>query len=251
LIVVPQSLVQQWLDEFAKHAPDVVVIRYEGWKKLEANHDGSSKNKYGASMAKQSATVKVEEDIGFDVPSREFISNIVESEVDVVLTDFATLRTDFDVRHPPPKRPRRGGVEYVRSDQPRSPIVAMHWWRLVIDETQLADPSGATKPAETLRVIPRAHSLAVSGTPAKAITSDLYGSLHFIGVPLSMRQWQSLQRMYFLPAFIGLFEKLCIRTTKKQLKDTDGLQETPAKYVVPVQLTPIEMQVSPRQSRSR
>lgn len=229
---------QQWFDEFEKHAPDVTVIRYEGWKKLEAN------------FKKTMPTNGIKDDpeeVDMEKPAKSFIRHIIDSNVEVVITDFISLQADFNVRLPPPKRPRRDGIDYMaRSEQPRSPIVAMHWWRLIIDETQLADPAGTTKVAETMRVILRTYSLAVSGTPAKANTSDLYGSLHFIGLPLNSRQWQNLQRNYFLPAFVNLFERVCIRTTKKQLKGSHGLQEPPAKYIVPVELTPVEMQVRPR-----
>lgn len=238
---MPASLVQQWFDEFNKHAPDVTVIRYEGWKKLEANY---------RKTAQPNEIENESEEVDMEKPAKSFIRHIIDSNVEVVITDYNSLQSDFNVRLPPPRRPRRGGIEYgPQSEQPRSPIVGMHWWRLVIDETQLADPAGTTKIAETMRVIPRTYSLAVSGTPAKANTNDLYGSLHFIGLPLSSRQWQNLQRTYFSPAFTNLFERVCIRTTKKQLKGSHGLQEPPAKYIVPVELTPVEMQVSRRRLR--
>jgi E3 ubiquitin-protein ligase SHPRH len=51
-----------------------------------------------------------------------------------VITTYQTLRSDLNVAHPGPKRPRRTKVVYER---PRSPLVMVEWKRVVMDEVQM------------------------------------------------------------------------------------------------------------------
>ena len=69
-------------------------------------------------------------------------------------------------------------------------------------------------------LIPRKHSLAVSGTPARTDIRDLMGSLKFLRVPVipsDGRLWHRLQQAPMRSAFEGVFQSLAIRTTKKEV----------------------------------
>jgi E3 ubiquitin-protein ligase SHPRH len=110
-----------------------------------------------------------------------------------------------------------------------------------MDEVQLCGDSSAS--ANMVSLIPRKHSLAVSGTPAKTDIKDLMGSLRFLRVPVlpyDNRLWHRLQQSPMRPAFDGLFQTIAVRTTKKEVA---GEFEIPhqSRLVVPIELSEIEM----------
>ena len=59
------------------------------------------------------------------------------STFDVVIVTYPVLRTDFNVAHAAPVRPRRADVTYSNVDRPRSPLVMCEWYRVVMDEVQM------------------------------------------------------------------------------------------------------------------
>ena len=66
-----------------------------------------------------------------------------------------------------------------------SPLNQIHWWRVVIDESQmLKEPKGAHAMTHFLTAdkLPRVHSWLMSGTPAGNVVEDLLGQLLFLGV---------------------------------------------------------------------
>jgi E3 ubiquitin-protein ligase SHPRH len=91
-------------------------------------------------------------------------------------------------------------------------------------------------------LIPRANSLAISGTPAKTDIRDLMGSLRFLRVPdlpYNPKMWHRLQQPAMRSAFEGLFRELAIRTTKAEVQSEFHLPPQ-NRYVVPLTLSPIE-----------
>ncbi len=102
----------------------------------------------------------------------------------------------------------------------------------------MADPSGSTKIATTVRNIARVHALSVSGTPAKADISDLGGSLALIGLDIAPRTWTLLQVPAHKRMLLGLFSRVCVRMTKQHLR-----RDPPKRYIVPASLSSVEMQV--------
>lgn len=91
---------------------------------------------------------------------------------DIILTTFTVLQQDLGVARAPVIRPRRATVLGSYSDElkkVRSPLVTVEWARVIMDEVQLF----GGRAAEMMSLIPRVHSLAVSGTPAKTSVGDL------------------------------------------------------------------------------
>jgi len=112
---------------------------------------------------------------------------------------------------------------------------------VIMDEVQLCGDSSSS--ANMVSLIPRKHSLAVSGTPAKTDIKDLMGSLRFLRVPIlpfDNRLWHRLQQSPMRPAFDGLFQTIAVRTTKKEVA---GEFEIPrqSRLIVPIELSEIEM----------
>ncbi|WWC59243.1 uncharacterized protein I303_101793 [Kwoniella dejecticola CBS 10117] len=127
------------------------------------------------------------------------------------------------------------------NERPRSPLVMVEWWRVIMDEVQLAGDSSDS--ANMVSLIPRRHSLAVSGTPARADIKDLMGSLKFLRVPViphDSRLWHRLQQPSMRAAFEGLFRSIAVRTTKREVSGEFNLPHQ-NRYVVPVELSEIEL----------
>ena len=57
---------------------------------------------------------------------------------DVCITTYNVLQQDLGVARPPPDRPRRAGVEYVNLERSRSPLIMCEWYRVIMDEVQMA-----------------------------------------------------------------------------------------------------------------
>ncbi|ORY26908.1 SNF2 family N-terminal domain-domain-containing protein [Naematelia encephala] len=270
LIVTPPSLLKQWVSEIQRHAPTLRVCVYDGWRALQ-----KSVEKMQAATIKQRAAkkrkrterfrtktaqkyrrlnggpVKSEslksesesdesdsEDSLLDMTQREFL-NYVRAH-DVVITTYLDVAKDLDVARPPPQRSRRATTDYQIRSRPRSPLVMVQWWRVVMDEVQLqSDKSNA---ANMVSLIPRTLSLAVSGTPARADIKDLLGSLKFLRVPVlpyNPYLWHRLQQSSMRSSFDGLFKALAVRTTKKQVAGEFNLPHQ-SRLVVPIELSEIE-----------
>ena len=85
LIVCPLSILQQWQDEIATHAPALHVVAYEG----------------SANLTESDRFVKA------------------FKAADIVLTTYNTLQRDLSLHR-------------VNA----SPLLGVHWWRIMIDEAQ-------------------------------------------------------------------------------------------------------------------
>jgi len=173
LIVTPSSLAGQWVDEINTHAPSLKVLVYEGWSKVavpilnspeEIERTRKLLKKSGnlgpTIEEKKSVTTnirskkgrgKVRHNDGRDVieESNEIKMVDVDKErgflswcdyvhgFDIVVTTYATLRSDFNVARAVIERPRREDVSYANVERPRSPLVMVEWMRVVMDEVQM------------------------------------------------------------------------------------------------------------------
>ncbi|THH15865.1 hypothetical protein EW146_g4683 [Bondarzewia mesenterica] len=263
LIVTPPSLFQQWRDELALHAPSLRVFEYEGWSKLPVpiieaavaeNLESKGKNSLKASTNKSRSTNKkskgqaVDSEDGMIVDSEEKTKAETQdwcsyvNTFDVVITTYNVLQHDLNVARPAPVRPRRGVAEYTKAERPRSPLVMVEWYRVIMDEVQMV---GGGKTQEMVSLIPRYSSFAVSGTPARAQVSDLSHVLRFLRVDsdiYSPRIWKSLTRPAFAGQFAALFQRYAIRTMKASVKDELTIPQQ-TRFLVPIELGKVERHV--------
>ncbi|WWD22076.1 hypothetical protein CI109_106565 [Kwoniella shandongensis] len=254
LIVTPPSLLKQWVSEMQRHAPSLRICVYEGWKSLQkgvekqraarlkaqgAKNDAAKKRK-NAQFRNQTRKKYAKSNGGARV-KQESDEEDGEEDVAVVVDVEEEVSQDLKVAVPVPPRSRRATANYQLNERPRSPLVMVEWWRVVMDEVQLHGDQ--TDAANMVSLIPRKNSLAVSGTPARADVKDLLGSLKFLRVPIlphDNRLWHRLQQPSFRPAFEGLFKSIAVRTTKKEVAGEFNLPHQ-SRFVVPIELSAIEL----------
>ncbi|KAI0120076.1 SNF2 family N-terminal domain-containing protein [Nemania sp. FL0031] len=216
LIVTPETLQNQWVSEFKKHAPGLLVMKYPGmkvWandKKLNAEHKGES------------------------LVSR-FISRL--AKCDVVITTYNVLQTEIHYATTPPERSMRYEKRHERHT---SPLVQISWWRICLDEAQQID-SGVSSAAKVARQLPRVNAWAVTGTPVKDDPNDLWGLLLFLRYePFASYQivWKALLETH-QTLFGSLFNNIAIRHSKGAVRNELKLPSQ-KRYIVNMPFTAIE-----------
>jgi E3 ubiquitin-protein ligase SHPRH len=187
LIVTPPTILQQWKDELARHAPGLSVLHYKGVSDIESSKKAS----------------------------RSILQDFAQR--DVVITTYSVLAKEIHFAVDPVERSlRRRERKYER---PRSPLVQTHWWRVCLDEAQMVE-SGVSAAAQVASLLPREHAWAVSGTPLKKDVQDLFGLLVFLRYPpfcTSSAIWKRLIAHYG-GLFKSLFGQITLRHTKDQVR---------------------------------
>lgn len=187
LIVTPPTILQQWKDELARHAPSLSVLHYKGVSDAQSSKKGN-------------------QSIVADLAQR-----------DVVLTTYSVLAKEVYFAVDPPERSLRQR-EHKRT-RPRSPLVQMYWWRVCLDEAQMVE-SGVSAAAQVASLLPRKHAWAVSGTPLKKDVQDLFGLLVFLRYQPycnSSAIWNRLIHQYG-DVFKTLFGRITLRHTKDSVR---------------------------------
>lgn len=147
MIVTPNSLAQQWVDELKLHAPSLKVLVYDGWEKVpvpivesEANEERftarvkktvpkKSKKRKGKASKAHDSEDEDEED------ASEWCTWV--NTYDVCITTYNVLQHDLGVARPPKERPRRTIATYHDREWYRSPLVMCEWYRVIMDEVQM------------------------------------------------------------------------------------------------------------------
>ncbi|XP_076834961.1 E3 ubiquitin-protein ligase SHPRH-like [Brachyhypopomus gauderio] len=166
LIISPSSICQQWVEEINRHirSASLRVLVYQGVKR------------------------------------HGFLQPHVLAEQDVVITTYDVLRTELnyvDLPHSNSKDGRRFRNQKRYMAVP-SPLVAVEWWRVCLDEAQMVECTTA-KAAEMALRLTSINRWCVSGTPVQRGLEDLYGLVLFLGVdPYWVKHWweQLLYRPY-------------------------------------------------------
>uniref|UniRef100_A0A7N6AM93 SNF2 histone linker PHD RING helicase n=1 Tax=Anabas testudineus TaxID=64144 RepID=A0A7N6AM93_ANATE len=166
LIISPSSICHQWVEEINRHirSSSLRVLVYQGVKK------------------------------------HGFIQPHMLAEQDVVITTYDVLRSELnyvDIPHSNSKDGRRFRNQKRYMAIP-SPLVAVEWWRICLDEAQMVECPTA-KAAEMALRLASVNRWCVSGTPVQRGLEDLYGLVLFLGAdPYWVKHWwdQLLYRPY-------------------------------------------------------
>ncbi|XP_073413769.1 E3 ubiquitin-protein ligase SHPRH isoform X1 [Dendrobates tinctorius] len=198
LIISPSSICHQWVDEINRHvrSSSLHVMVYQGVKK------------------------------------HGFLQPQMLAEQDVVITTYDVLRTELsyvDIPHSNSKDGRRFRSQKRYMAIP-SPLVAVEWWRICLDEAQMVECTTA-KAAEMALRLTGVNRWCVSGTPVQRGLEDLFGLVLFLGVdPYWVKHWwdQLLYRPYCrmnpLPLY-RLIAKVMWRSAKKDVLDQIQIPE--------------------------
>uniref|UniRef100_A0A4W5PI40 SNF2 histone linker PHD RING helicase n=1 Tax=Hucho hucho TaxID=62062 RepID=A0A4W5PI40_9TELE len=192
LIISPSSICHQWVEEINKHisSSSLRVLVYQGVKK------------------------------------HGFIQPHMLAEQDVVITTYDVLRSELnyvDIPHSNSKDGRRFRNQKRYMAVP-SPLVAVEWWRICLDEAQMVECTTA-KAAEMALRLSSVNRWCVSGTPVQRGLEDLYGLVLFLGVdPYWVKYWwdQLLYRPYRrgnTEPLYNLIGQLLWRSAKKDVID--------------------------------
>ncbi|PNH69587.1 hypothetical protein VD0002_g799 [Verticillium dahliae] len=156
LIVCPESLRQQWMDELERHAPHLLVSYYPG----RAQFRNQSEEEVFRNMAAH----------------------------DVIVTTYRTLTAEIHYATKPPERSRRREREYER---PKSPLTQISWWRVCLDEAQMIE-TGVSAAALVARVLHRVNAWGV--TVWKALTKNHKPLFHDLFHDIAIRHTKKLVR---------------------------------------------------------
>ncbi|XP_074846526.1 E3 ubiquitin-protein ligase SHPRH isoform X2 [Carettochelys insculpta] len=192
LIISPSSICHQWVDEINRHvrSSSLRVLVYQGVKK------------------------------------HGFLQPHMLAEQDVVITTYDVLRTELnyvDIPHSNSEDGRRFRNQKRYMAIP-SPLVAVEWWRICLDEAQMVECTTA-KAAEMALRLSGINRWCVSGTPVQRGLEDLYGLVLFLGVdPYWVKHWwdQLLYRPYCRKnpqPLYNLIAKVMWRSAKKDVID--------------------------------
>ncbi|CBQ72230.1 conserved hypothetical protein [Sporisorium reilianum SRZ2] len=205
LIVAPETLRAQWIEEIDRHAPGLAVYSYLGRTKAES---------------------EVPEGLTWEAWAQGF---------DVMVISYTVLARELDTAKAIRERSRRHERKYER---PRSPLVKLHFHRVLMDEVQMI---GSGNAAETVSMISRGSSIAVSGTPVKKI-EDLKSCFRFLRVPgylASAMEWQAVLHPCLAPALVRVLRTIGTRHTKTQVASEMSLP-LQTRAVIPIDFTSIE-----------
>nr|XP_009667059.1 PREDICTED: E3 ubiquitin-protein ligase SHPRH isoform X2 [Struthio camelus australis] len=192
LIISPSSICHQWVDEINRHvrSSSLRVLVYQGVKK------------------------------------HGFLQPHMLAEQEVVITTYDVLRTELnyvDIPHSNSEDGRRFRNQKRYMAIP-SPLVAVEWWRICLDEAQMVECTTA-KAAEMALRLSGVNRWCVSGTPVQRGLEDLYGLVLFLGVdPYWVKHWwdQLLYRPYCRKnprPLYSLIAKIMWRSAKKDVID--------------------------------
>ncbi|XP_056151483.1 E3 ubiquitin-protein ligase SHPRH isoform X2 [Lampris incognitus] len=192
LIISPSSICHQWVEEINRHirSSSLRVLIYHGVKK------------------------------------HGFIQPRMLAEQDMVITTYDVLRSELnyvDIPHSNSKDGRRFRNQKRYMAVP-SPLVAVEWWRICLDEAQMVECTTA-KAAEMALRLTSINRWCVSGTPVQRGLEDLYGLVLFLGVdPYWVKHWwdQLLYRPYRrgnTESLYNLIGQLLWRSAKKDVID--------------------------------
>lgn len=150
LIVTPNSLAQQWVDELKTHAPSLKVFIYEGWTKVPVPiTEREARENITRRFAKWYQQVPLGAD---DIIDEDDMGEIAQTNIgskpkmtwcdfinqyDVCITTYTTLQQDLGVARPPIQRPRREVATYETIERDRSPLIMVEWHRVIMDEVQM------------------------------------------------------------------------------------------------------------------
>lgn len=201
LIVAPELLRQQWIDEISRHAPELNVYSFDGHVKAMK-----------------------------DVPKGQTWSEYAK-QFDIIVVSFSTLQKEMGVALKEQPRSRREPRKYER---PRCPLIQLEFFRVVCDEIQMV--SNTSRAGQVVSMIPRHSSLAVSGTPVQKVDdiTSLFKFLRLEGPSTALTKSPN-----WAPYLFKTLGALATRHLKAGVQ-SEMLLPLQHRFVVPIDFTAVE-----------
>lgn len=158
LLVVPSSLVHQWYSEIRKH------LAVEASEK----HTG-----YVRRYQRDVSIPWTANDERLEIRTRAKDLLTGEGQAVVVLATYEDLRVELRISK--------------RSKRAISPLLDIHWWRVVLDEAQLVSTSNGSA-AEMVNCLWRTNGWIITSTPFNSSIRDMHGLLTFLDSDFASRK---------------------------------------------------------------
>ncbi|CEM20062.1 unnamed protein product [Vitrella brassicaformis CCMP3155] len=237
LIVVPTSILTQWRSEVEKHLCVSTASQYLPSKRAQVVYEY-----YGNDRTRSTAISK---------------HLIVLTTYGTVLSEFNESRHYVDDDAPPKEQPKKptkqeralinqpsilsffnpkgadGPVEALASAPVSSPLFAIKWSRIILDEAQMIKEktTKTCKACCSLKTTPNGARWCLSGTPIQNSLEDVYALMKFLRVrPWASHAWW--RRLITVPLQRGqaesaiqalrLLTKSILLRRNKSSKDSDG-----------------------------
>ncbi|UZJ55974.1 hypothetical protein CBS101457_005294 [Exobasidium rhododendri] len=201
LLVVPASLVHQWYSEISKHlgirsAEDQpgIVLRFQRGVTIPwtANDDRQ--------------TIRGR--------AKEVLAS--EDQASIVLATYEDLRSELQISK--------------RSKKAISPLLDIHWWRIMLDEAQLVSTSNGNA-AEMVNCLWRTNGWIITSTPFNSSIRDMYGLVTFLDSDFASKRL--FEEMIAIPFVAGkeegirrahsLLKRIMWRHRKEHVENELGL----------------------------
>ncbi|KFM77872.1 E3 ubiquitin-protein ligase SHPRH, partial [Stegodyphus mimosarum] len=199
VIISPASILYQWQQEIAKHVKEntLKVFVYRG------------------------------------VEQHKFINPQDLADHDIILISYEVLRRELGHLNVPHGASRRALRYPQKFSVIPSPLSAIKWWRICLDEAQMVE-SVTSKAAEMALQLHTINRWCVTGTPIQKSVKDIYGLLLFLKYdPYDSREW--FHELLWKPLvngnidpMVSVLNQVMWRTSKKNVIEQLGIpmQET-------------------------
>ncbi|KAL0274386.1 UNVERIFIED_CONTAM: hypothetical protein PYX00_006830 [Menopon gallinae] len=196
LIISPNSIYQQWLEEFKKHVkPEALPNEIFMYDSIKGN----------------------------------FIQPSVLASYDVVITTYSRLRAEL--YHAIPNESSRKLRNEERFLKQCSPLAQIDWWRLCLDEAQMVE-NDCSNINHMAKMISAVNRWSVTGTPIQKSVNDIFHLMDFLRLePFTDKlMWNSV---LYLPYIHG--EKLPLCSTLSQIFWRNSKQDVSDELHIPEQ----------------
>ena len=239
LIITPMSIVYQWQAEINKHAPSLRVLIYKSDMKINLFPTLAQSAASAAMGMSPEVTAPPSASVSSPMSPASAASlsaspatslpgassaTLALSEYDIVLCNYSILASQVNYSQQPHYNLRYAKQYAV----PLSPLLEVHWHRLVLDEAQRVQSPTANS-ARMCQRVNASYRWAVTGTPIGLNgLNDMYGLISFLGVGeySSAAVWQHVMRVEEEEGMARLREllrRVMWRHSKAQVKDQIAL----------------------------
>lgn len=224
LIICPDSLISQWVDEIELHSPSLKSMVYKGIQYYKKKTSEELTNKLlncDIVLTSYSILQREVHNATYD-PSKakRFRASTIESKNTKIIYNSNYFKQDqiAELDGFYTKLGVSQNLDDNSDERYTSPLVLIQFFRLVLDEVQMVSATSSNV-YKISSLIPKVHSWGVSGTPIRNDINDLGSLISFLNIhPFSTHaSWRQLLNNKN-GDIIRLFNSIAFRHTKEMVK---------------------------------